>query len=237
MLEKTGVIFIDEIKQSFRDKKVVALLASYTALLAFGISEGSFFRLIATLFYFNTGLDASLIITFYVSSALVPLISLMISHDSVSGETYSNSIRYVASRIDRMSFLAGKYLSAFTIITAVNLAAYILLGINDYYQTSEWMMKDYLLTFAFITAYSLCFLSIGFFSSVSAKKPSSSLWVSITITSVMAILFVRDIFSELVPFNYLGSFVKGDYLGFFVFLAYAAAFFLLSAVIFRRADL
>ena len=238
MLEKIGVIIGDELKQSVKDKKVMVLIFTYLVLIGTAIKYGAVFRLIAGLFFFTTEVDIAVIIPYYVSVFLIPFLALLLTYDAISGELHGNSIRYIASRVDRFSILLGKYAAAAIIMIALNFASYFILALNNYDSTSRWLMMDYMTAFAYLSFYSLCFLSIGFFGSSVTKKPSTSLWIGMTIISTGLLMLIKNVIVKAVPFYYVANFLLGNMTkGIIVFSAIAAAGFIGSYLVFRRMDL
>lgn len=237
MLEKTNIIFLDELKQAFRDKKVLAIIFTYVVLLWLGIKYASIFKIIAQLFYFSSVLDTSIILPFYVSAFLIPLLALLLAYDSISAERQENSIRFLASRIDRSSILLGKFLAAAILLISINFISYFALALNEFFSSNQWLMKDFMLAFSFLSVYSLCFLSIGFLASTITKKPSTSLWVALTINSTLTLLLITNLLEFINPLHYIGKFLKGTYTGFYILGSYTIIIYIITNIILKRMDL
>lgn len=238
MLEKIGVVIADELKQAVKDKKVVVLIFSYLVVLATAIKYGSIFKLVAGLFFFSSEMDVAVIVPYYISVMVIPAFALLLSYDSISGELHGNSIRYIVSRIDRLSILLGKYTAAAVILLSVNLVSYLVIAVNHYYSTGMNLIGDYMTAFAYLIFYSLCFLSIGFLGSSVTKKPSTSLWIGMTIITTTLLMLIKDFLVSIVPFHYVNRFLLGNMTeGIVVFSVIAIGGLVISYLVFRRMDL
>ena len=238
MLEKTIIIALDELKYAFKNKKALFILFVYIVMMCVGIKYGNLIGIAAKLLFINTKIDAAVLIPFYVSAVFIPLFTLLISYDSISGELYKNSIRYLAVRTSRLSIILGKYLAYFILTIGINLIMYFIVVVYNYNKTGNFSAVSALLVWFYLIFYSLCFLSIGFLSSTAAKKPQTSLWIGVIILVSMLWLYIKDYFVSLIPYQYINYIIKGNILvGIIALCVFAVILFGISILILTRRDL
>ena len=238
MTSQIITIILDEFKKGIRDKKILAIIFAYVVFLSVGVRYGLFIGTAAEFFFLQPKIPLQMVITYYTSAILLPLFAVLLSFDSISGETFTNSMSLLAVRANRMSIILGKYIASLVIVVGVNLLIYISALVYFYFKTGNIFLKEASIMWVYLIFYVLAFISIGFFSSVVTNKSNISLWVSVSLVSVLLFMWARDIFSFLSPFNYINN-IFADTLvkGGGVLLLFAAVGLGVSLLIFKRKNL
>jgi ABC-type transport system involved in multi-copper enzyme maturation permease subunit len=238
MLEKEKILFFDELKKSFKDKRILAALFTYIMLLSIGMKYGATIGAFAKLLFIQSSMNVEIVLIYYAATALSPLLAILLSFDSVAGETATNSISHIVVRARRTSIIAAKYLSTATIILAINAIVYASAAAYFGIKTGNSMTHDAVTSCAYTTLYALAFLSISFVCTTSARKQQTALWAAISASALLLLLTAKDIFAAASPFTYATSIINGNAAsGSLALAAFAAAGLLLSAMIFRRKDI
>jgi ABC-type transport system involved in multi-copper enzyme maturation permease subunit len=237
-IRQTRVIFLDELKQSFRNKKFIIALAIYLFLTYFLIKNGTNIATVIKLFWLVSDYSAPILVYYLSSLLLIPLFAILISHDSISSETQENAIRYIASRASRYSIFFGKLLADMAIITAINLLIAAAMLYYNYNYTGLYAFKELSISFFYLTLYAFVFAGIGIFSSVVLRRTTMALWLSMLISVSFLFLHLKDSFNIFSPYHYILAPIKGTLsAGIIAYVSFAAVFIAAAFIIFKRKDL
>ncbi|MBW2968372.1 ABC transporter permease [Candidatus Woesearchaeota archaeon] len=235
---KTALIALDSIKNELKDKKTVAIIFAYLVILALGIKFGTMLGTLAKLMFLKTTLPVEVVVTYYTSIIWVPLLAVLLSFDSISWETSTKSISYLAIRTSRASIIIGKYISTAIMISVINLLIYLAAVIYFNLNSGESMLGPAMAAWAYVSFYSLAFVSIGFLCSTISKKHQTALWAAISLIAVAAIVGGRESIAFLSPFHYISNIFEGGFAaGAGALTVFAAAGLGLSILIFQRKDI
>lgn len=243
MMEASKTIFIEELKDALKDKRIIFVII--IAGIIFLTIYVSGFLQTAYLIFFKPGISVPfpISVSYYLLFFLMPIFIALIGHDSISSEIENGTIRGVITKIRRGSFIAGKALAGFTIVSALNL---ILMIIAMVYSYSKGTIMDFGHAFGyflFLACYCALWSALTILFSAALSKSSTVLW-SVAVVYVgllyLSIKFAKGSFAYyLNPLNYAGnvSTLDNGIIGIIVFLIYTTIFFAGSIWIFRGKDL
>jgi ABC-type transport system involved in multi-copper enzyme maturation permease subunit len=186
-----ALIFWEEIKESFRTRKVILIaLLSVIVLL---VSYGSVLTQVIALMFFKAEPTMSwpILVTYYLLFALIPLFVIFLGHDSISSEFENNEIRGILTKINRDSFILGKFFAISAIVFCLSL---ILLFISSFFaffklDTSLDLFHPLVLSL-YLLFYVMVSSSITVFFSMVSGKGSRALIASFTL--LCAILYLTN---------------------------------------------
>lgn len=182
-LRETRIIFLDDLKEALRDKKILVILFFYIALMAFGIKKSSIlagqFYLILSSFIFQSHLNLpyEILLFYFVSIAVLPILSLLISYDCIAGEIGRKTMRNLATKARRDAIVTGKFLSVFTITIATNLIVFIGAAIYVYTKVGVFYFDQSLSLFGYLAFYSFYFVSLAVLASAITSNSTKSLFL------------------------------------------------------------
>ncbi|MBC8495786.1 ABC transporter permease subunit [archaeon] len=211
-MRQTGVIFSHEFKQAFKSWKVLLIIILYIALLfgclfMFDFAEDKINDMREQQSYGRAG-DVDLyrdverefgslgfIIPLLVSLVLIPFAVLFMTFYAVSSERNFNSIRYLASRVNRFSIIFGKLLSYIVVMLISVLIFYALGSLYVHFKMGDTIVfQQFLYSFVFLTIYSMALISLIIFISSLVKKPFSSLgWGLIGFVIMYVLMFIWEL--------------------------------------------
>ncbi len=137
------------------------------------------------------GLSYKVLLPFYCSIAITPLLAILSIYDSVAYEYDNKSLKLLVFRLPRDTILFGKLLAPFILLTVVNFVLFMGNGLFFYLKLKDNFFFVLFLLFVFITIYDLFFLAIGLFFSVTSKCEGGALRSSLLI---MIFLFIVPLF-------------------------------------------
>lgn len=237
-------IFLDEFFESLKTKKALIIIISYLFLMFIGIKIGSLFEVFAWAMA-GSRQSFSVQLPYYVSVALLPLFSIIISYDVLSEELSQGSIKFMAYRTDRYSIIMGKVLSSFAIVSLMILIAYIAALFYVHSKIGLWFFLQYLISWLYLSIYAFCFICMTTMVSMVAKIPSSSIIWSILASVLFLVMLNFDRVKFFSPFYFsdkaLDLLVNGYFLnvffGFIVLMLHTILYFSISYAILKKMDL
>lgn len=235
---KIGIIVGEEIRRDVRDRKMLALLFIYLVLLAIGLKYGYMLGVYARLAFIEGSYPVEIMVVYYLSAAIVPLFSLLLVFDSVSGEVSSRSAAYLVMRAGRGVVVLAKYFAAALMISAVSLVAFLVGMVYFNFRSGNMMLVEGLSAWAYLMVYSLAFLGLGVLCSTLSRKQNTSLWSSFSVVALLLLMSVRDLLAFLSPFDYVGRLFEGEaVLGVLSLFSFALVCIMISLLVFRRKDI
>lgn len=238
------LIFIDEFIESLKTKKALVIILSYLFMMFIGIKIGSMFEVFAWAIA-GSRQSFSILLPYYISVGLLPLFSIIISYNVLSEEISQGSIKFMAYRTDRLSILIGKILSSFALSTLMIFVAYATALFYIYSKVGLWFIVPYLISWAYLSIYSFCFICLTTVLSMITRTPSSSITWSLLISVIFLVLLNFDFVKYMSPFYFsndaLDYITKGILinlvLGCLVILLHAFLYFCISYAVMQKSDL
>lgn len=249
-LRETRIIFLDDLKEALRDKKILIILFFYAALMAFGIKKSSLlasqFYLILSSFIFQSQLNLpyEILLFYFVSIAVLPILALLISYDCLAGEIGRKTMRNLATGARREAIVIGKFLSVFTITIATNFIVFIGAAIYVYTKVGVFYIDQSISLFGYLAFYSFYFAALAVLASAITSNSTKSLFLGM-LFFIMPFFFVYSkTLLALSPYHY---YKNGFYLlsqnlepvraAMMVFMISGIVFLGLAMIIFKRKDL
>ena len=231
-------IFIDEFKKSIINKKILAVLFSYIVLLFLIIKSGNSFIFIAKFLFSGLNIQGEVLLIYYSLAILAPFFVILLSFDAIEGETSTKSMSFLVLRKGRTSILLGKFFASSIVILLTNLVFCASGVIYFYLKNGDLFLVDCMFAWLYLIPYSLVFISIGFFTSIIAKKEQTALWGEISIWSFFIFIWIKGYFVYLSPFHYVNHFLGNNIIEGVVVLSLFSIFWIgASLFVFWRKDL
>jgi len=254
-----GVIFSHELKQSFKDWKVVLILLVYLSLFVGSIYLVDFAEDRVNYIRERQSLgrarsidlfDAieseygslNFFFPFAVSLIVIPLVVLFLSFNVISSERYYNSIRYLVSKVSRFSVLLGKFLSHVFIMLFAILIFNIIGAVYIYFKLGEPLIfVNLFYSWLFLTLYSMALISFITFLSTFTRRSFTSIGLGIFGLIIMHYLLSSDWLKWFSIFHYLKDSIKGFservVINFAMMVVFTVVFVFLGHVKLKRTDL
>jgi len=249
-MNEAKVILLEEIKESFRNKKVLFVVFIYLALLIIGLKKAYQFSLtfgfLLSKFYFFTQQKPpyALLFFYFMSIIALPLFSLLLSYDSVSGELSKRTVRYLATRANRGYIIIGKFLGNYLVNISVNFLVYLVAVSYIYAKSGESVFIQGIALWLYLSIYSLYFVSLSLLASSFTSKPSQSLFLGAAFFVGLLLFLLKGSLKVISPYHYYtdGFYVltgplPGITNSIFVLILSSLIFIVLSLMIFKRRDL
>ncbi|NQU98730.1 ABC transporter permease subunit [Candidatus Woesearchaeota archaeon] len=256
---QTGVIFSYELKQSFKDWKVVLILFIYIAFLVGSLYlvdtvEGRVnemrardYRGTASSLDLHRAIEnefgsLNFIVPFIVSFVVIPLTVLFLTFDVISSERYHNSIRYLITRTSTFSILIGKFLANLFVMFLATFVFYVFSGVYFFFKFNETLtFWNMFYPWIFLTFFSAAMISFITFLSTFPKSSAKALGLGFVGIIVMNYMLSVDWLKWFSIFNYLRNSFRGtpkQFLTNFVGMSVLTVVFLILANIkLKRTDL
>lgn len=221
-----GILYGDEVKQAFKSKKIIVLLAVYLAVLFAGIKLGNLFEPFGS-YLALPELPLAFYAVVLLSLILLPILIIVVSYDSIAGELATGSMKYLAYRTSRQTIFLAKYAALLTIISVPTLL-FLVGGIFSADPIPWITVLSYAL---YLLVYAAAFLSLAFLFSVLFKKPQRTLYISLLALIILVILrFTSPYYLSLFWYAHLTP----VYLGLTLF---ALGYGILGLILFWRTDI
>ncbi len=244
-MSKFKSILADEIVQSFKDKRIIAVIIIYLIILSWGMKKAAGFSALWGIWLTGGfGIDKQIpfpIIFFYFASiGLLPIFSLLLSYDVISGER--KVIRNLVYRAKRMEIFFAKFLAIFIINIIANLVMYIAAIDIISSQQRESYLGEGMMLYAFLACFALYFTSLSTLSSTITKTTKKSLFLGALLVFIPLVMLLNEKLKIISPFHYykygIKLFTEQFTIWPFALLIISAAVFLgIAYIIFKRQDL
>ena len=247
-LSEIGIIGEDEILRGSRNKYT---LSGFFIFLFVVINHYS--TSILSLFSFKSNADIPFyLISYFIILFLGPFLIMMASFDIISNEVEIDSIRYIVSKIDRASFVLGKFLALFIVFVFALFAITIINLFYTYFSNNTIQLGTAVLFWGFSSLYLGCFITIFLFISALSENNRTSLIMSIVFLGILFFLLIQGNDSFLkyfTPFSYginnIGFFGKSTHVidfyalfkNTFAMIIYEIIFLSMSLFAIKRRDL
>ncbi|MBU0665997.1 MAG: ABC transporter permease subunit [Nanoarchaeota archaeon] len=111
-----------------------------------------------------------------IGFVILPFIILFVGFDIVSADRFTNSLRHLVSRINRLPIIIGKFISLNLVLFFTTIIFYIISNLYLKFKLDLVIpVKELIHPFVFLILYSAALLSIVTLASTLTKKPFSSL--------------------------------------------------------------
>lgn len=143
-------------------------------------------------FLFSSSPDIPYILISYLMVLFLgPFMSLITSFDIVSSETETGSIRYIISKVNRSSFVLGKFLFLFLMFTAVSFVIALLSLAYEYSAGDVFQLEKIILFWISSSLYLGCFISIFLFISILSANNKISFTMSIIFLGILIFFLLQ----------------------------------------------
>ena len=192
------------------------------------------------------------LISYLLVLFLAPFVVMVASYDFISNELETGSIRYVISKIDRTSFILGKFLALFIIFTFVISAIAVMGSMYAYFSGNALHIGETVLFWILSSLYLGCFVSIFLFISTLSENNKTSFLMSIVFIIILLFLFLQgydNYLKYLTPYFYgienigilRGSLQDVEFIkllkNIFIIILYITLFLSMSLSAIKRRDL
>lgn len=192
------------------------------------------------------------LISYLLVLFLAPFVVMVASYDFISNELETGSIRYVISKIDRISFILGKFLALFIIFTFVISAIAVMGSMYAYFSGNALHIGETVLFWILSSLYLGCFVSIFLFISTLSENNKTSFLMSIVFIIILLFLFLQgydNCLKYLTPYFYgiesigilRGSLQDVEFIkllkNIFMIILYSTLFLSMSLSAIKRRDL
>lgn len=176
-LQETSIVCTDLLKNELRNTRVLVTIAMFVLLSLLSIYTSS---IIPLLFASKSEISGNI---GYITSNLTllllgPIFVIALSHDIVSREIETGTIRLIIPKIKRSSFIIGKFIGLnilFSLIVGiVFMIIYLYIAINTQTYMSPYPLSSWLL----LTLYFGCFIGLCLIISSLADSSSTALIIS-----------------------------------------------------------
>jgi ABC-type transport system involved in multi-copper enzyme maturation permease subunit len=191
-------------------------------------------------------------ISYLIVLSIGPFMIMVASFDIVSSEIESGSIRYIISKVQRSSFILGKFFYLFLLFTLVSAVIAFISLLYQYSAGNSFQLENIALFFISSSFYLGCFISIFLFISTLSANNKISFVISAIFLGILIYFFLQGDESYLkyiTPFFYAaknmelmkGISVEAGYLTAFESLIsmflYILVFLSMSLMAIKRRDL
>ncbi len=186
-LSEIGIIGEDEILRGSRSKYT---LSGFFIFLVVVINHYS--ASILSLFFFKSNADIPYyLISYFIILFLGPLLIMLASFDIISNEVETGSIRYIISKIDRTSFVLGKFLALFMVFVFALFAITIINLLYMYFSNNAIQLGTAALFWGFSSLYLGCLITISLFISALSENNRTSLIMSIVFLGILFFFLIQ----------------------------------------------
>jgi len=220
------IIALKELKDALRNRWIIAascLLAVLALSLAFVGTAPVGGAKISTMQVTVVSLSS-------LSVFLVPLISLMLSYDSIVGEVERGSMLLLLTYpINRWQIILGKFFGHTLILSIATLLGYGAAGFLIGFSSNGADLHDWLVFGSLIASTVLlgsAFLSIGYLLSVCVKERATAIGLAVAVWLLFVLLFDMAVLGALVVDQ--GENIKSDFVNFLLLFNPADSFRLLN---------
>lgn len=243
-----GIIGEDELLRGSRSKYT---LSGFFIFLFVVINHYS--TSILSLFSSKSNIDIPLyLISYLIILFLGPFLIMIASSDIISNEVETGSIRYIISKIDRASFILGKFLALFIVFVFALFAITIINLLYMYFSNNAIQLGTAALFWGFSSLYLGCLITIFLFISALSENNRTSLIMSIVFMGILFLFLIQGDDSFLkyfTPYYYgiinIGFFGKSSHVidfyalfkNTFAMIIYGTIFLSMSLFAFKRRDL
>lgn len=204
-------------------------------------------------FFFSNSSDIPYTsISYLVVLSIGPFITMITSFDIVSSETETGSVRYIISKVQRSSFILGKFLFLFLVFLSVSSGIALINLIYQHSAGNAFQFEKIVLFWISSSLYLGCFISIFLFISTLSANNKISFTMSAIFLGILIFFisqgdesylkYITPFFYGIKNMEFMKDFpVEGGYLkifeNLFSMFLYILVFLSMSLVAVKRRDL
>jgi ABC-2 type transport system permease protein len=203
------------------------------------------------LFFSNSGGIPYTLISYQMVLSIGPFMTMIASFDIVSSETETGSVRYILSKVQRSSFILGKFFFLLLVFTSISSGIALISLIYQYSGGNTFHLESIILFWISSSLYLGCFISIFLFISTLSTNNKISFTMSVVFLGILIFFILQGNESYLkyiTPFFYgiknmefmKGFPVEAGYLtvfeSLFSMFLYILVFLSMSLVAIKRRD-
>ncbi len=227
-------IIKEDLKEYLRNKKIIFVMGIIFFIMLSAYASG-FFQIAYLLFFKPTNaIPFPISITYYLLFLLIPMIVLLVGHDSISGEIENKNIRGIISKVSRRSYILAKFLSLWIIVLGIILTLLIIAMTYSFVKfNTSYVPIEF---FVYLSLYSLGLCSISVFFASFVSRSSTAL--SLKLFFLIVLLYLNNLpISSISIFHHIEAVFKMQTTVIWLYITYAAVFLPSSMIIFERRDL
>jgi ABC-2 type transport system permease protein len=200
-LSKISIIIEDEILRGVKSRHVWLFGAAlaFICILAMHYSAS-----IAFLFP-NLERIPYTYVSFMTILLIGPFFILITAFDSISSEIETGTIRYIVSKIDRASFILGKFLFLFLIFTFFTFVVAVMGQVYNYQSGNSLELGKAISFWLLSSLYIGCFISIFIFVSTLSETNKIAFTMSAILLAIIMYFFLQgdiEILKQITPYHY-----------------------------------
>ncbi len=191
-------------------------------------------------------------ISYLIVLSIGPFMIMITSYDIVSNEIETGSVRYIISKVQRSSFILGKFFYLFSVFATISFVIALLSLVYQYSAGNAFQFEKTILFLISSSLYLGCFISIFIFISTLSTNNKISLVISAVFLVILISFYLRGDESYLeyiTPYFYgvknlelmkslsVGSGYLTAFESLFSMLLYTLVFLSMSLIAIKRRDL
>ncbi|MDK2825195.1 MAG: type transport system permease protein [Methanolobus sp.] len=130
-------------------------------------------------------------ISFMIILIIGPFFILVTAFDSISNEVENGTVRYIISKIDRASFVLGKFCFLFIIFAFLTLVVAIVGQIDNFTSGNVFDLEKMILFWLFSSLYLGCFISLFSFVSILSGNNKIAFTMSAVLLGITIYFFMQ----------------------------------------------
>jgi len=231
------VLTIEDIKQSFKSKKIFIILAITALLLSLFYFTRYIQLFLLLMFKAEKVVSLTFLVPYYMFIILLPFLAAFLAHDSMQIELRTGSIKHIASKIKRSSIILSKFLTNLSLMSMVILLVYIFSIIYSIIKIRNIEILQPILLAIYLIFYTASFLGLTTFVSVIARKSQNTFGLALLSVIILGMFQATKTLQKLSPFYYFRDALYNNFTPIIFFLGFTLLFIFLSIFIFEKVDL
>jgi len=236
MLKDVNTVFIDEFKQSFRNKKFLFLIIVLILVWFIMRIASSMLVILYVIIKPANMLPHTILMPFYLSYIILPVTAIIMSYDSIAEETQKHHVRYLASKISRSSIFLGKFLNNVLLLSVYIIILFSSALITTYFYSKVLLIKEAFLIVIQLIAFTIALLSITMLCSTISKTTHGALKLCIFLLTLL-IITAMNIKIRMLSLIYYYPAILNSFIPVLIFMIYIIICTLSALVILERKDL
>ncbi|AKB36906.1 hypothetical protein MSSAC_2316 [Methanosarcina siciliae C2J] len=143
------------------------------------------------LFFPNSRGIPYVLISYIVVLSIGPFITMITSFDIVSSETETGSVRYIISKVQRSSFILGKFLFLFLVFMSISSGIALISLIYQYSAGNVFQFENIILFWISSSLYLGCFIGIFLFISILSANNKISFTMSVVFLGILIFFILQ----------------------------------------------
>ncbi|SFM50507.1 ABC transporter permease [Methanolobus profundi] len=186
-ISKIRIVALDEILRGVKSKHVWF----FSSALAFICILAMHYSTSLAFLFSDSGKIPFTYISFMIILIIGPFFILVTAFDSISNEVEKGTVRYIISKIDRASFMLGKFCSLFLIFAVLTFIVAIMGQVYTYSSGNAFDLERMILFWLFSSLYLGCFISIFIFVSTLSKNNKIAFTMSAILLGITIYFFMQ----------------------------------------------